>query len=116
VDYNGIAEDRLFFEYMESLNRADPGRLSRDGRLAFWINAYNAVIIDKVIRMRPKKSVRETLIPGHTDRPSGKYALTLKNIRLVESDFVEKSGFNSSPKTEGVLIRAKKPSSLNIQK
>jgi hypothetical protein len=64
VDYNGIAEDRRFFGYMESLNRADPGRLSRDGQLAFWINAYNAVIIDKVIRMRPKKSVRETLIPG----------------------------------------------------
>ncbi len=31
-------------------------------------------------------------------------------------EFVDKTGFNSSPNTEGVLILAKKPSSLDIQK
>jgi len=38
--------------------------MSRDGQLAFWINAYNAVTIDKVIKWKPKKSVRETFVPG----------------------------------------------------
>jgi hypothetical protein len=38
--------------------------MSRNGQLAFWLNAYNAVTIDKVIKWKPKKSVRETLIPG----------------------------------------------------
>ncbi|MGD8648298.1 MAG: DUF547 domain-containing protein [Desulfobacterales bacterium] len=32
--------------------------------MAFWINAYNAVTIDKVIKWKPKKSVRETFVPG----------------------------------------------------
>ena len=64
VDYNGISKDPRFKEYMESLSSAKTDEMSRDGQLAFWINAYNAVTIDKVIKWKPKKSVRETLIPG----------------------------------------------------
>ena len=64
VDYNGIAADNTFRQYMRSLENAKADALSRDGQLAFWINAYNAVTIDKVIKWKPKKSVRETLIPG----------------------------------------------------
>ncbi|MEJ2166756.1 MAG: DUF547 domain-containing protein [Desulfobacterales bacterium] len=64
VDYNGIAGDAQFKAYMKSLETADPNAMSRDGQLAFWINAYNAVTIDKVIEWKPQKSVRETLIPG----------------------------------------------------
>lgn len=64
IDYNGIAKDRRFFKYMQSLKTARPQELSRDGQRAFWINAYNAVTIDKVIKWKPKKSVRETFIPG----------------------------------------------------
>ena len=64
VAYTGIAEDRAFKVYVQSLQSADLDSMSRDGQLAFWINAYNAVTIDKVIRFKPKKSVRETLIPG----------------------------------------------------
>jgi hypothetical protein len=64
VDYNGIAKDPRFGEYIESLKSAQTDKMSRDGQLAFWINAYNAVTIDKVIKWKPKKSVRETLIPG----------------------------------------------------
>ncbi len=64
VDYNGIAQDWRFSEYMKSLESAKVEELSRDGQLAFWINAYNAVTIDKVIKKKPKQSVRETVIPG----------------------------------------------------
>lgn len=64
VDYNGIAKERRFLDYMKSLESAKVEGLSRDAQLAFWINAYNAVVIDKVIKWKPKKSVRETLIPG----------------------------------------------------
>jgi hypothetical protein len=64
VDYNGIAGDDMFHEYVASLENADANALSPDGKLAFWINAYNAVTIDKVIKWKPKKSVRETLLPG----------------------------------------------------
>ena len=64
VDYNGIAGDAAFSEYKVSLETAKAESLSRDGQLAFWINAYNAVTIDKVIKWKPKKSVRETFVPG----------------------------------------------------
>ena len=64
VDYNGIAGDHNFSEYMQSLETAKVEELSRDGQLAFWINAYNAITIDKVIKTKPKKSVRETGFPG----------------------------------------------------
>jgi len=64
VDYNGIAKDMTFRKYMESLKSAEPETMSLDGQLAFWINAYNAVTIDKVIKWQPKKSVRETFLPG----------------------------------------------------
>jgi hypothetical protein len=64
VDYNGIAGDPSFKSYMESLKTAHADSMSRDGQLAFWINAYNAVTIDKVIKWKPKKSVRETFVPG----------------------------------------------------
>ena len=64
VDYNGISADSTFGEYMKSLENSKADSLSRDGQLAFWINAYNAVTIDKVIKWKPKKSVRETFVPG----------------------------------------------------
>jgi len=64
VDYNGIAADPSFKMYMQSLKSARPDAMSRDGQLAFWTNAYNAVTIDKVIKWKPKKSVRETFVPG----------------------------------------------------
>ena len=64
VDYNGVAKNKQFSEYMRSLENANVDNLSKDGQLAFWINAYNAVTIDKVIRKKPKRSVRETLLPG----------------------------------------------------
>jgi len=64
VDYNGIAKEKYFTEYIRSLESAKVENLSYDGQLAFWINAYNAVTIDKVIKKKPKESVRETLIPG----------------------------------------------------
>lgn len=64
VDYSGIAKDQQFSEYMKSLQGAKVEKLSRNGQLAFWINGYNAVTIDKVIKKKPKKSVRETGFPG----------------------------------------------------
>ena len=64
VDYNGIAGDQSFKMYMESLKSAQLDSMSRDGQLAFWINAYNAITIDKVIKWKPKKSARETFVPG----------------------------------------------------
>jgi hypothetical protein len=64
IAYNSIAKESRFHEYIGSLKTANVEEMSRDGQLAFWLNAYNAITIDKVIKWKPKKSVRETIIPG----------------------------------------------------
>jgi len=90
IDYNGIAKDRRFPDYMKSLESAKVEELSPDGQLAFWINAYNAVTIDKVIKKKPKKSVRETFVPGVWT--STKFFTTREHIvagRRVSQDDIE---------------------------
>ena len=64
VDYNGLAKDERFHGYISTLKGADPSQLSRDGQMAFWINAYNALTLFHVMDTKPSKSVRETGIPG----------------------------------------------------
>jgi hypothetical protein len=50
VDYNGIAADRRFAAYVQGLERIDAQKFStRDERLAFWINAYNALAIQGIL-------------------------------------------------------------------
>jgi hypothetical protein len=90
VDYNGIAKDPRFSAYMHALQKAKVEELSRDGQLAFWINAYNAVTIDKVIKWKPEKSVRETFVPGLWT--STKFFTTKEHIvagRTLSQDNIE---------------------------
>jgi hypothetical protein len=50
VDYPGIAQDARFRAYLSHLTRVDPSALAtRDDRLAFWINAYNAYAIQGIL-------------------------------------------------------------------
>ena len=46
-------------EYLAQLSRVDPGRASpRAARLAFWINAYNAVTVRGILREYPTSSIQ----------------------------------------------------------
>jgi hypothetical protein len=50
VDYGGIQADERFRMYLDYLENADPDSLAtRDEKLAFWINAYNALAIKGVL-------------------------------------------------------------------
>jgi len=48
--------------YLEGLAQADPTSLSREEQLAFWINAYNACVVDVTLDHYPIKSVKS--VPG----------------------------------------------------
>ena len=65
VDYQRLRSSDSFARYRECtahLARFDPAELvSRNEKLAFWINLYNALIIDGVIACGLKRSVREDL-------------------------------------------------------
>ena len=50
VDYPAIQADGRFDGYLRELNRIDPTRLpTRQDRLAFWINAYNAFAVQGIL-------------------------------------------------------------------
>lgn len=62
VDYAGLAGSEVFEEYRlctRRLRAFDPATLAkREDRLAFWINLYNALIIDAVIAFGVRGSVQ----------------------------------------------------------
>lgn len=65
VDYHRLADSEAYARYRgctASLIDFDPGSLSsREEQVAFWINLYNALIIDAVIAFGLLRAVREDL-------------------------------------------------------
>ena len=64
VDYRGwkaSAEDRgKLLTYLKLLSKGDPAEpTTKEGQLAFWINAYNAVTVEGILRVYPTKSIRD---------------------------------------------------------
>lgn len=67
VDYAGLAGDgrAVLQEALELFAATDPESLpSDDARKAFWMNAYNAVVIGQVVERYPLDSVRDVGVLG----------------------------------------------------
>ena len=64
VDYRKIKTSHAYAEYRELVDQLHGFELadlsSRSERLAFWINIYNALVIDAVIQEEVKQSVTES--------------------------------------------------------
>lgn len=60
VDYRGIKSDTRFSRYLDQLKNAKPDTFkSREEQIAFWINAYNAAVIEGVIGRYPVKNLKD---------------------------------------------------------
>lgn len=62
VDYDGFEKDSIALnKYLDTLsnNAPDPNKTTKDERLAYWINAYNAYTIKYILIKRPLKSIKE---------------------------------------------------------
>ncbi len=60
VDYKAIKANATELEaYLTLLSKADITSLSKSAQLAFWINAYNAFTIKKVISNYPLNSIKD---------------------------------------------------------
>jgi hypothetical protein len=59
VDYAGLTAhaDSALAPYLRRLARTDPATLSRDARLAFWINAYNALTLKLIVDHYPVDNI-----------------------------------------------------------
>lgn len=77
VDKNGMVNYRalkasasdmqVVDQYLGTLSTANPrGQASREGQLAFWINAYNAVTVKGILQKYPTTSIR-----NHTAKAIG---------------------------------------------
>ncbi len=58
VDYPRWGKDERHAEAMTALRRVDPEKLSGRQKMAFWINAYNLLTIDLIIKTGETKSIR----------------------------------------------------------
>jgi len=60
VDYVALQKDPRWKAVLASLERSKPDALpSADAKLAFWINAYNVLAIQTVLRNYPLESIRD---------------------------------------------------------
>jgi len=67
VDYNKIlrtpADLKRLNDYLITLGNTEVKLLSRDERLAFWINAYNAFTVKMILNHYPLKSIKDIKDP-----------------------------------------------------
>jgi len=60
VDYAGLARDRGPLDrYLATSGKAHPDGWSREEQIAFWVNVYNAHVLEGVIRRPGLRSVRD---------------------------------------------------------
>ncbi len=60
VDYKSLKSDKDFQTYLDLLSKANPDALpTREEKIAFWINAYNAFTLKLIIDNYPVKSITD---------------------------------------------------------
>lgn len=61
VDYGNVsqADGQALDRYLADLQAIDPGELTREQQLAFWINLYNATTVDLILENYPVESIRD---------------------------------------------------------
>ncbi|MFQ5952719.1 MAG: DUF547 domain-containing protein [Candidatus Omnitrophota bacterium] len=102
IDYLKWKKDDLetFEEYINTLKEASPEKMSRNGRKAFWINAYNALTIYAVLKRIPgnkllAKVFSVQMVPGFFDRI--KYDVDGESLTLNDIENVKlREGFNDA--------------------
>jgi len=81
VDYDAIQSDTRFNRYLDLITNFDPDRLSgREEKLAFWINAYNALAIKGIIDGHSPK----TLFGRYKYFKSVQYDIARQSINLYD--------------------------------
>lgn len=83
VDYQALKQEAgdVLVPYLKQLERADPSAWSRDERLAFWINAYNAYALKLIVDNYPVKSIWATTEgPAKPDKENSPFALKIAPV------------------------------------
>lgn len=106
VDYAALRDSAEWPRLLESLDRADPAALaSTPEKLAFWINAYNVLAIDVVLRHYPLASIRDA---GSLLRPvwksaAGRVGGKARSLDEIEHTILRPFG---DPRIHGAIVCA----------
>ena len=96
VDYERLkaAGGSRLKEYIASLEKATPSKLTRDAQKAFWINLYNAKTLEIVLARYPVSSIRDIRLPDASgklaDGPWKSLVLTVEGRKLSLDDIENK--------------------------
>jgi Protein of unknown function, DUF547 len=100
VYYRALRGDRARLDgYVNSLAEVSVDKLSREGQIAFWINAYNAIVLKTVVdrypivarsRDYPAKSIRQ--IPGAFEKLTHRVGRSTLTLDQIEQNIL--SGFH----------------------
>ena len=103
VDYVGLANNKDFPAYIQSLESvcaADYDTWSRDEKLAYWINVYNAYTLRLILDNYPLKSIRsigfipfsafkKSFIPTTLEGEDGLISLSRVENKILRAKFNE---------------------------
>lgn len=90
VDYQNLKKDRkLLTDYISYLGKNTPNEnWKKEDKLAYWINAYNALTVDLIIRNYPIKSIKDIKTPW--EQRLWKLGNTWYNLDEIEHDILRK--------------------------
>lgn len=104
VDYAGLAREPAWRAFVEGLEQASLPP-DRSGRLAFWIDVYNILAIDMVVRHLPLDSIRDvgSLLRPVWKRPAGEVAGRSVTLDEVEHEILRPLG---EPRIHAAIVCA----------
>lgn len=107
VDYAALRKDAAWKALVAALGRTDPKALQgRDATLAYWINVYNILAIDVVVKGDPKESIRDlggVIFNQVWDQPAGTIAGASYTLGQVEHEILRPLG---DPRIHGAIVCA----------
>jgi hypothetical protein len=105
VDYAGLRGSQALAPVRSSLDSCRPESLAADARMALWINAYNVLVIDMVVRERPPKSIRDlgSLLRPVWKRPAGRVGGREVTLHQIEHEILRSLG---DPRIHGAIVCA----------
>jgi len=105
VDYRGLRDSPLWARVVASLAGAGPPTDGREAETAFWINAYNVLAIDLVVRERPAESLRDlgTWLRPVWKRTAGQVGGEPTTLHQIEHEILRPRG---DPRIHAAIVCA----------
>jgi hypothetical protein len=106
VDYAALTRSSEWKSLVRGLERSDPRSLStRAEKLAYWINVYNILAMDLVVRAYPVESIRDigSLFTPVWKKPAGRVGGRSITLHEIEHEILRPMG---DPRIHGAIVCA----------